>query len=50
MYLFFLIFRAVYFAVYAKSKKYLSKGYLGPDSKVTHICSGAAAGMSDREL
>jgi len=37
--------RAIYFAVYAKSKKALSKGYLSSDSKLTHICSGAAAGF-----
>ncbi len=36
--------RAIYFAVYAKAKKGLAKGYLPQDSKLIHVCAGAAAG------
>eukprot|EP00794_Sanderia_malayensis_P007478 gene7478-8307_t len=37
--------RAIYFAVYAKTKKALAKGYLNQDSKLIHVCAGASAGF-----
>ena len=45
-YIYTYLFRAIYFAMYAKTKKGLAKGYFHQDSKLIHVFAGAAAGES----
>jgi hypothetical protein len=39
-------FRAIYFAMYAKSSRYIIRAGIDKDSPLVHTCAGASAGKS----